>query len=124
MNTYRILVTGSRNWDDTDTICDALDHAVETAIARGHEPVLVVGDCSTGADRIAYRWARAARVPTNVHIANWHDHGKAAGPRRNTAMVGSGADICLAFIRNSSRGASHTVRLAERAGIPVQRWTA
>jgi hypothetical protein len=135
MTAYRILVTGSRHWDDTDTICDALDNAVETAILQGREPVLVVGDCPTGADRIAYRWATAARVPTDVHIANWRDYGKAAGPRRNIAMVNSGADEALAFIGpcatvgcrrpepHLSHGASGCADFAEAAGIPVRRWT-
>jgi hypothetical protein len=39
-------------------------------------------------------------------------------------MVNLGADLVLAFIRNGSRGASHTADLAEQAGIETRRFTA
>jgi hypothetical protein len=118
---YRILVTGSRDWDDTDTICTALDEALDHAPDR----LLVVhGGCPTGADRIAGLWAIAARVPAITYRANWKKHGRAAGPIRNREMVEAGADVVLAFIRNGSRGATGCAALAEQAGIPTRRWTA
>jgi len=36
-------------------------------------------------------------------------------------MVAAGADLCLAFIHNGARGASHCAALAEQAGIPTIR---
>jgi aspartate/tyrosine/aromatic aminotransferase len=124
MNTpYRVLVTGSRNWNDVETIWQAMSEVVREA-GQGREIVIVHGACPRGADWHADRWAKLADAQIERHPADWARHGKAAGFRRNAEMVQLGADVVLAFIRDNSRGASHTAALAEAAGIPVRKWTA
>ena len=141
---YRVLVTGSRDWDDVITISAALEQAL---IDAGPRPVLVVhGACPSGADWHADHYARWLRgkgctIDVEQHPAQGHptrDFGPwpEAGPRRNAHMVSLGADLCLAFISpctrprchrprpHPSHGASHCAHLAEQAGIPVRRWTA
>lgn len=140
---YRVLLTGSRDWDDIATIGAALEQAV---IDAGPRPVLLVhGDCPGGADWHAdhyARWMRSKGVSIDIekHRAQNHptqDFGPwpGAGPRRNAYMVSLGADLCLAFIgpctsgrcrrtdAHPSHGATGCADMAKRAGIPTRRWT-
>jgi YspA, cpYpsA-related SLOG family len=114
---FRVLVTGSRTWDDPRTI----EQALAVILACHPEGVLLVhGACPRGADAIAA--AHAARTPgyqIEAHPADWRRHGRAAGHRRNAEMIALGADGCVAFIRAASPDSTAAVRLAEAAGIPI-----
>lgn len=112
----RILVTGSRDWTNETVIYKALRQYA------GEEDVfvtLVTGACRTGADPIAELFARDFGWNIERYPANWNLYGRAAGPIRNGQMVGMGADICLAFIINNSRGSTGTIDLCRKQGIPV-----
>jgi hypothetical protein len=130
VNPYRVLVTGSRDWTDRAAVDDALTALAAVTAGFFEQTFIVVhGACPRGADQIADDWAQymASRNPliqVEQHPANWQLNGKRAGFLRNELMVNLGADACFAFIRNGSRGATHTADLAEKAGIPVRRWTA
>lgn len=134
--TYRVLVTGSRDWRDHDVVRDALTHARYEA-PQG--PMVVVhGACPGGADAIAAWWAASLgrnpglAITAEAHPADWATWGRTAGFRRNAEMVEAGANLCLAFVNactipachrrpqpHGSHGATHCARLAEGLGIPT-----
>ncbi|MCK2219737.1 DUF2493 domain-containing protein [Actinomadura sp. ATCC 31491] len=148
--TYRILITGSRTWSDESAIWDAITDAIDQAAARGEREFVVVhGHCPRGADAIAdfycedqagWRDNMGQALAVERHPAAWAScgpncrdshrrpgrHGttycRYAGHARNQAMVNLGADVCLAFIKNRSRGATDCARRARAAGIPVKEW--
>jgi len=120
---FRVLVTGSRDWDDAELLAHELGLEVGKGIHRAGRVVVVHGACPTGADYLADFIGRSdADVTVERHPADWSRHGRAAGFRRNAEMVALGAGVCLAFIKDGSRGATHTADLAEKAGIPVKRY--
>lgn len=117
----RVLVTGSRTWTDENLIRWAI--SFHTRYAPGRDDVTVIHGGAKGADTMAGVAAREMHMHVEVHWADWDTHGKRAGYVRNAEMVAAGADVCLAFIRNSSPGATMCANLAEQAGIPVHRYT-
>lgn len=121
----RILVTGSRAFDDAATIRTALEAVADGAI-RANVPLVTVvhGACPNGADEIADQWVRWYRGDTLVlaerHPALWSKFGKRAGIVRNEQMIARGCDLVLAFIRDNSPGATHCAELALERGFPMR----
>lgn len=124
----RVIVTGSRNWDDPQAVWAALDYTYERhPMAPDEEFIVVHGDCPSGADRHAKEWcAHAAKngrsVTEEPHPANWELYGKYAGFKRNRKMAELGAQLCLAFIRDGSRGTRHMAGQSESRGIRTARF--
>lgn len=116
----RVLITGSRNLNDSSVVHKVLN---EELWKRGSLHVVHGG--AKGADSIAGTWAQEMKakgfpVTFEVHPANWNAHGKAAGPIRNQKMVDLGADIVFAFPRGASPGTRHAIKIARIAGIRVK----
>jgi hypothetical protein len=122
----RILVTGSRDWDDRRTIGAALSYLYAFAHQSADLLTVVHGD-ARGADRIARDWvafmvrqgARVSQEPHPVTPRDWNTIGKSAGHQRNQKMVDLGANVCVAFNRNDSSGTRGCADKARDAGIHV-----
>ena len=144
---YRILVTGSREFDAAPLLAYRLGLAVGYGLTRGMQVTVMHGACSRGADKLADTIARAHEgIIVDPKPADWEaecrgscppqDHriaGRnggtycpAAGNYRNQEMIDTGPDIVLAFFKRgaANSGTSDCVRRAGKAGIPVRRFEA
>lgn len=115
----RILITGSRDWQDRTKVWNALNQELQQFGA-----VTIVHGGARGADDIADRWAwgmaqAGYAVMVEKHMADWDGLGKRAGVVRNQIMVDAGADVCHAFPLNESVGTRHCMARAMAAGISV-----
>lgn len=113
----RLLVTGSRDWDDWESMENHLRSARQEL---GTDKIILVHGGARGADFIANKIWLAWGLPVESHRADWAKFGAYAGPKRNKEMVALGADLCLAFPIGRSKGTRGCVREAEGAGIPVK----
>jgi hypothetical protein len=121
---HRVLVTGSRNWEEHTVIWDKLDFEANRAWQSGLRVIVVHGACPSGADKQADDWVRERThagwpVEAEPHPAAWSTLGARAGPTRNRYMVSRGADVVLAFILDESAGASGCLKEARKAGLLV-----
>ena len=124
---FRVLVTGSRGWEDVVHVHGVLDAAVQSLADAGYDGLTVVHGAAKGLDEMAADWARIRGgwgwpVEAEPHPADWKKYGRRAGFVRNQHMVDLGADVCFAWILNGSRGATMCADLAEQAGIHVERF--
>ena len=129
--TFRILVTGSRNAteDHRHEIKVAIIEAVGRIRARQMSQVILVhGDEDTdngcpGVDRLAESIVKTDLAAFNIQVEphNARDFlpWPAAGPKRNSHMVSLGANICLGFALPGSKGTWDCAKKAADAGIPT-----
>ncbi len=109
----KIVVTGGRDYEDEAMIYDVLDGLSPTT--------LFVGDCPTGADRVAREWAETTGVELRVFEADWTKHGKAAGPVRNGQMLNAAGPDCFVVAFKGGRGTSDCARQAVGKNMIVLR---
>lgn len=118
----KVLTTGSRDWFGIWgewRITLVLNRLELLATALESPLRLMHGACPEGADAIVTRWATRRRVPMEEFPADWLKLGRQAGPIRNQYMVNRGADMCVAFLKDASKGTQGTVDLARDAKIPT-----
>ena len=110
----RLLVCGSRNFTDKETIAERMRWMLNPGD-------VVIHGGARGADSIAGEVAAKMGLEVIVYKANWERDGRSAGPIRNDLMLKDGKpDAVLAFFNpGTSRGTQDMVSRARRAGVPV-----
>lgn len=112
----RILITGSRTWEDRQAMFRTL-----RGYAIPDRPVTLVHGDAKGADRMAGEIAQQFGWTVEKHPADWDKYGRSAGPKRNEKMLALGADVVLAFRADGvSRGTDHMIRIARDADLEVR----
>lgn len=111
----RVLVTGGREYADATAVASVLD-----ALREAHGRLTVIQGGASGADALARQWCGKQ---SSVHMINepadWHTHGRAAGPIRNQRMIDEHKpELVIAF--SGGRGTADMVRRARAAGITVR----
>ena len=105
----RILVCGGRAYNNK---------AILNTVLAAAEPTLIITGMASGADSLAWAWAKENHIPTKEYPAKWELFGKSAGFKRNQQMLDEGKpDLVIAF--PGGNGTAHMIRIAKATNIPV-----
>lgn len=108
----KLAIVGSRDFDDYEFLKKIINYHLCTQIISGG---------ALGADTLAKRYAADHGIPFKEFLPNWDIYGKSAGFIRNEQIVKT-CDELVAFWNGTSRGAKHSLMLAEDAGKPVYKY--
>lgn len=86
----KLLICGGRNFTDMDKLHNAI-------IKLPFEPTIIIQGGARGADTLAKNWAELNGIHYATVPALWKYFNKAAGARRNQAMLILKPDYCLAM---------------------------
>ena len=118
----RIIICGSRNFNDYKKLCRVMNNIGIHSIANNDYVEIVSGHC-IGADACGEKFATTYGYPLKVFPADWETYGKAAGPIRNRQMAKYAAQadegIVVAFPIGASRGTHNMVNIANQYGLEV-----
>lgn len=112
----KLLIAGSRDFTNQERFLEGLDHLA--LWKQGVSQVISGG--ATGADALAKEWALAHAIPYRECRAEWHLHGRAAGPIRNKKMAHL-CDCAVLFWDGLSRGTENMLSnlIAARKNVYV-----
>lgn len=114
----RTIIAGSRTFGPRrEEVLAAIN---KLAFSLGKPISEVVSGGAAGVDSIGEEWASSSFVslPVRRFPADWHTHGKAAGPIRNRLMAAN-ADALILVWDGASRGSADMRRVAIEAGLTV-----
>ena len=109
---FRVIVAGSRTFDDYGRLEHTLDHL----LSRTTDSVEIVCGTARGADTLGERYGLSRGMAVRYFPADWDKYGRAAGYRRNEQMA-QYADALVAFWDGQSRGTKHMIDLAQKYNL-------
>lgn len=118
----KILVCGGREFEDYELAKNVISEAIKSKAIENADVEIVSGHCK-GADMLGEKYATEHGTMLKIFKAEWSLYGRAAGPKRNKAMIDyistSERKMVIAFVRKNSVGTRNTIKQAQKAGIEV-----
>lgn len=117
----RIIIAGSRNFNDYVLLEKALNKYIEDKKINPDEIEIVSGH-ARGADSLGELFAKNNKLQLAKFPAQWDKYGKSAGFLRNREMANYALQetgVLFAFWDGQSRGTNHMINFSREKGLEV-----
>lgn len=111
-----IIIAGCRDFTDYEFLKFSCEQVITSL--NPQDKVAIVSGCARGADQLGERFAKEKGFEILKYPANWHEHGKAAGPMRNSEMANAG-HVLIAFPIGESKGTRDMISKARAKNLRV-----
>lgn len=107
----KLIIAGGRDFDNYERLKEVVG-------MFDVENLAIVSGTARGADQLGERYAKEHSLTIHRYPADWDNHGRSAGYKRNELMADN-ADTLLAFWDGKSKGTKHMIDTAIRKGLQV-----
>lgn len=115
---FKVIVAGSRNFNDYQLLKTKLDYYLSRKVAAG-ESIVIISGTANGADTLGELYATEKRYAIKRYPANWNKYGKRAGYIRNEEMA-KDADAAIIFWDGISKGSAHMIDIAKSKKLSLK----
>lgn len=124
LNELRIIVAGSRDFNNYKLLENESNKIIEKELNVNIQSIRIISGTARGADQLGERFARKYNYQLSCFPAEWGLYGKSAGYRRNAEMAkfavsNNNVGVLIAFWDDKSKGTKHMIDLANRYGLKV-----
>ena len=125
MNKIRIIIAGSRTFNNYGVLSNIVDHILRTQLlTRGYklEEIEIICGLAKGADSLGKMYALSNGLDIKYFPADWQHLGKSAGCIRNRQMAEyasykKGYGALIAFWDGESKGTKNMIDTAKEYGL-------
>jgi hypothetical protein len=111
-----VIIAGTRTFDDYDRLKADCDRIL-LDVYPNDEHITIMSGGASGAGTLGERYAAEKDYAVIHYRADWTNHGKAAGPIRNSEMVRD-CDYAIVFWDSQSRGTLDLIKKLNTADKP------
>lgn len=107
-----VIVCGSRSANNLQVV-----HTMLNNFHKQYNIIHLIEGGASGVDYFARVWAALNKIKSTTIYADWDQHGKSAGPKRNKMMLEMKPDVVVAF--PGGKGTANMVKQANKVGVLV-----